>query len=47
MSATLVLVHGAWHGPGCWQPLVDILDGVDVVRLDLPSSGTDHASLGT
>jgi pimeloyl-ACP methyl ester carboxylesterase len=40
MSTTVVLVHGAWHGPDCWQPLVSALDGVDVVTVDLPSSGT-------
>ncbi|WP_432534412.1 alpha/beta hydrolase [Kineococcus arenarius] len=33
-------MHGAWHGPDCWQPLVEALDGVDVVTVDLPSSGT-------
>ncbi|MCZ2838481.1 alpha/beta hydrolase [Modestobacter sp. VKM Ac-2985] len=46
MPATLVLVHGAWHTPWCWQPLVDHLPGVDVVRVALPSSGTDPQSLG-
>jgi pimeloyl-ACP methyl ester carboxylesterase len=45
MSATVVLVHGAWHGPDCWQPLVDALDGVDVVTVALPSSGAEPAGL--
>lgn len=46
MTATLVLVHGAWHGPGAWDPLIAELDGVDVRTVDLPSSGTDPAALG-
>ncbi|GAB7036967.1 MULTISPECIES: alpha/beta hydrolase [Catenuloplanes] len=46
MSKAVVLVHGAWHGPSCWQPLVDALAGVDVRTVDLPSSGTDPAALG-
>ena len=46
MTATLVLVHGAWHGPGAWDQLIAELDGVDVVTVDLPSSGTDPATLG-
>jgi len=46
MTATLVLVHGAWHGPGTWDQLIAELDGVDVRTVDLPSSGTDPASLG-
>ncbi len=46
MPPTLVLVHGAWHGPWCWQPLVDELADVDVVTVALPSSGPDPQSLG-
>jgi pimeloyl-ACP methyl ester carboxylesterase len=46
MPPTLVLVHGAWHSPWCWQPLVDELSDVDVVTVALPSSGTDPQSLG-
>jgi pimeloyl-ACP methyl ester carboxylesterase len=46
MPPTLVLVHGAWHGPWCWQPLVDELPDVDVVTVALPSSGPDPQSLG-
>jgi pimeloyl-ACP methyl ester carboxylesterase len=43
---TLVLVHGAWHGPWAWDRLVEELDGVRVRRVSLPSVGTDPASLG-
>ena len=48
-SPTVVLVHGAWHGPWAWseveQRLADA--GVDVVTVDLPSSGTDADALGS
>ncbi|WP_214368955.1 alpha/beta hydrolase [Pseudonocardia sp. H11422] len=43
---TLVLVHGAWHGPWCWDRLVDELTGVEVRTVALPSVGPDPAALG-
>ncbi|SNT52663.1 alpha/beta fold hydrolase [Actinacidiphila glaucinigra] len=43
---TLVLVHGAWHGTWCWQPLIEQLPGLDVRTVALPSSGQDPAALG-
>ncbi|WUD70377.1 alpha/beta hydrolase [Streptomyces sp. NBC_00510] len=43
---TLVLVHGAWHGTWCWQPLVEQLPDLDVRTVALPSSGQDPAVLG-
>lgn len=46
MTATLVLVPGAWHGPAIWDQLVNELPGVDVQTVDLPSNGNDPASLG-
>jgi pimeloyl-ACP methyl ester carboxylesterase len=46
MPPTLLLVHGAWHTSWCWQPLIDELPDVDVVTVDLPSSGTDPNALG-
>ncbi|SNR99023.1 Pimeloyl-ACP methyl ester carboxylesterase [Geodermatophilus pulveris] len=47
MTATLLLVHGAWHGSWCWGPLRDALGGdVDVRTVDLPSVGDDPAALG-
>jgi pimeloyl-ACP methyl ester carboxylesterase len=46
MPPTLLLVHGAWHTSWCWQPLIDELSDVDVVTVDLPSSGTDPNALG-
>ena len=44
---TVVLVHGAWHGAWCWQPVVDRLRdaGVPVVALDLPGHGDDPRPL--
>jgi len=43
MSATIVLVHGAWHGAWCWDPVAAVLRhrGYDVVALDLPGHGSD------
>src|SRR5581483_8126200 len=37
--ATFALVHGAWHGPWCWEALTPLLTdaGHDVVAPDLPS----------
>jgi len=38
MNPPFVLVHGAWHGGACWQPLVDELEarGERAVAPDLP-----------
>jgi pimeloyl-ACP methyl ester carboxylesterase len=47
MTATLLLVHGAWHGSWCWGPLREALgDDVGVRTVDLPSVGSDPAALG-
>jgi pimeloyl-ACP methyl ester carboxylesterase len=45
---TVVLVHGAWHGPWCWSELVPELEarGLSVATVDLPSSGPDVTTLG-
>ncbi|HYD10094.1 MAG TPA: alpha/beta hydrolase [Acidimicrobiales bacterium] len=37
-AARVVLVHGAWHGSWCWDPVLDRLEGCDVVAVDLPST---------
>ncbi|MEU0040255.1 alpha/beta hydrolase [Streptomyces sp. NPDC006333] len=42
----LLLVHGAWHGAWCWQPLMDHLPDLDVRTVALPSSGQDPTALG-
>lgn len=47
--ATLLFVHGAWHGSWCWGPLRQILDarGWVTAAVDLPSvHGPDKAKLG-
>ncbi|SOE00149.1 alpha/beta hydrolase [Blastococcus haudaquaticus] len=46
MTATLVLVHGAWHGSWCWAELLDALGNVPVTTVDLPSVGDDPTALG-
>lgn len=47
MSATVVLVHGAWHGAWCWQPVTDLLAerGVSALAIDLPGHGDDTGPL--
>lgn len=39
----LVLVHGAWHGPWCWEPFTPELEsrGWAVSAVDLPSTWGD------
>lgn len=43
MTATAVLVHGAWHGGWCFERVVRLLEtrGVESVSLDLPGHGAD------
>jgi pimeloyl-ACP methyl ester carboxylesterase len=38
-APTLVLVHGAWHGPWCWERVTPLLDeaGVGWTAVDLPT----------
>lgn len=38
-AATVVLVHGAWHGPWCWERVTPLLDaaGVRWTAVDLPT----------
>jgi pimeloyl-ACP methyl ester carboxylesterase len=47
-TPTLLLVHGSWHGPWCWERLVPELSGLGMrsVTVALPSCGTDPAALG-
>ena len=44
--ATIVLVHGAWHGSWCWQRVIPLLEkrGVAVRTVDLPSVGARPGS---
>jgi pimeloyl-ACP methyl ester carboxylesterase len=42
-----VLIHGAWHGAWCWEPVVAELEaaGHSVRAPDLPGSGEDRTPL--
>ena len=42
----LLIVHGAWHRPEHFDPLVEQLSGFDVHRVALTSSGIDPGKLG-
>jgi pimeloyl-ACP methyl ester carboxylesterase len=46
-GAVAVLVHGAWHGGWCWEPVVAELEqrGHDVRTIDLPSRGNPQGDL--
>lgn len=48
MTPTVVLVHGAWHGPWAWDKVVPLLaeQGLEARTVDLPSSGPDVDELG-
>jgi pimeloyl-ACP methyl ester carboxylesterase len=48
MHATVVLVHGAWHGAWSWQPVTRRLRSktLDVVAVDLPGHGASTEPLG-
>jgi pimeloyl-ACP methyl ester carboxylesterase len=46
--ATVVLIHGAWHGAWCWDHVVALLEGADVpaIAVDLPGHGASAEPLG-
>jgi pimeloyl-ACP methyl ester carboxylesterase len=48
MPATLVLVHGAWHGSWCWERVVPLLErkALEVRTVDLPSVDPPGGSPG-
>ena len=47
--ATIILVHGAWHGAWCWYRLAPILEshGQDVKIPDLPGHGKNLQPIAT
>src|SRR5262249_52273240 len=47
-TATVVLIHGAWHGAWCWDRVVALLDAADVptIAVDLPGHGASTEPLG-
>lgn len=46
--ATVVLVHGAWHGAWCFDRVVPLLRdaGIETIAVDLPGHGDDPGPLG-
>jgi pimeloyl-ACP methyl ester carboxylesterase len=48
-TPSLLLVHGAWHGPWCWERLLPELHraGLDASTVALPSVGDSGPGLGT
>jgi pimeloyl-ACP methyl ester carboxylesterase len=48
VTASVVLVHGAWHGAWCFDPVMDRLRdaGIDAYAVDLPGHGADAGPLG-
>jgi pimeloyl-ACP methyl ester carboxylesterase len=49
-SATVVLVHGAWHGAWCWEKVMPLLDaaGIASTAVELPlTSWEDDAAATT
>ena len=47
-SPEVVLVHGAWHGAWCWEPLREVLElrGIRTHAVDLRSGGEQPDNLG-
>jgi pimeloyl-ACP methyl ester carboxylesterase len=48
-TPTLLLVHGSWHGPWCWERLTPELDRLGIAwrTVALPCVGDDAKILGT
>lgn len=48
-TPTLLLVHGSWHGPWCWEKLTPELDrlGIAWTAVALPCVGDEGSRLGT
>jgi pimeloyl-ACP methyl ester carboxylesterase len=45
-TVTVLLVHGAWHGPWMWGALVAEMPDINVRTVALPSVGRNTATLG-
>ena len=47
-TATVVLIHGAWHGAWCWDRVVPRLEaeGITTIAVDLPGHGASTDPLG-
>lgn len=48
-TPSLLLVHGSWHGPWCWEKLTPELDRLGIAwrTVALPCVGDDASKLGT
>ena len=48
-TPTLLLVHGSWHGPWCWEKLTPELDRLGIAwrTVALPCVGDEATKLGT
>ena len=46
-SRPILLVHGAWHGAWCWDPVLALLAArqIRASAIDLPGHGTDPGTL--
>ncbi|MWA01594.1 alpha/beta fold hydrolase [Actinomadura sp. LD22] len=42
-SPTLVLIHGAWHGSWCWEPVVPLLEAAGLRTHAVQLPGMDRA----
>jgi pimeloyl-ACP methyl ester carboxylesterase len=42
-EATVVLVHGAWHGAWCWETVVRQLDAAGIVNVTVENPSVAHA----
>jgi pimeloyl-ACP methyl ester carboxylesterase len=45
----VVLVHGAWHGPWCWERVTPLLHerGIETIALDLPTMDANAGHVTT
>jgi pimeloyl-ACP methyl ester carboxylesterase len=48
MKRSVLLIHGAWHGAWCWEPVLQRLEdsGIDIAAIDLPGHGEDAHAVG-
>jgi pimeloyl-ACP methyl ester carboxylesterase len=49
VPSPVVLVHGAWHGPWCWDRVTPLLHarGIETIPVDLPTMNEDARDTST